>query len=208
MNYSQFGKEEGLSLDNPIPMKPLIDAIKIGILFFDEGCRVVLSNQSAISILQSRDWLWFSDKRLKTTCRQGDDIEKQVLHVIQDPQREPLKPLLLKGKEEDMLLLDFSALNSHDDNTLAVCLIVDPQKACSVDAQVLREVYGLTETEAKIAAMIADGLDYKAIASGRNVSIETIRTYTKSIFKKVGVNSRAGLVYQVHSSLAPLSVLL
>jgi len=198
-----------LAVHKSIPVKPLIDSLNVGILFFDQDCRIVLSNRAALATIQNREWLWLSDKRLKSTSNQIADIEKQILSVIQFPNANNHSPTIVRSQENtDYLLIDISSLNSDDDSTLAVCLIIDPKQKCPLDSTVLREMFSLTETEAQITSMIADGLDYKEIASGRQLSIETIRTYSKSIFKKTGVNSRAGLVCKVHSALSPLSLLM
>jgi len=205
----QSADTDNLAAYQSIPVKPLIDSLNIGILFFDQTCRIVLSNRAALTTIQNREWLWLSDKRLKSTGIQIANLEKQILNAIQFPKTNNHSPLFLRSQENtDYLLMDISSLNSDDDSTLAVCLIIDPKQKCSLDSTVLREMFNLTETEAQITSMIADGLDYKEIATGRKLSIETIRSYSKSIFKKAGVNSRAGLVCKVHSTLSPLSLLI
>ncbi|RXJ81248.1 LuxR C-terminal-related transcriptional regulator [Arcobacter sp. F2176] len=51
----------------------------------------------------------------------------------------------------------------------------------------------LTEKEKEIALMIADGLSNKEIAQKEKNALSTIKGHIKSIFEKVGVNSRLSL---------------
>jgi DNA-binding CsgD family transcriptional regulator len=67
----------------------------------------------------------------------------------------------------------------------------------SVDARPLQALFGLTATEADIAAKLASGQDIKAIASSRGVSPGTVRVQLKSVFSKLDVASQAQLVGKV-----------
>jgi len=61
----------------------------------------------------------------------------------------------------------------------------------SVD--VLKEVFGLTLTEAAVAVQCASGLRIKQVAEQRGVSRDTIHTQLVHIFAKVGVSSQTQL---------------
>jgi DNA-binding NarL/FixJ family response regulator len=87
-----------------------------------------------------------------------------------------------------------------------MCIVVDPDRNRAIDAELLKRLYPLTDAEAKIAAFLANGLDYTEIAEHRNVTVSTVRSYSKSIFKKLCVNSRAGVVRKVLAATIPLSL--
>lgn len=61
-------------------------------------------------------------------------------------------------------------------------------------------VYGLTEAEAAVAAMIAIGQSRETVAEQRRVSLATVRSQLKTIFAKLGVTREGELV----AKLAPL----
>ncbi len=52
----------------------------------------------------------------------------------------------------------------------------------------------LTQREAEVLAMIADGLTVAAIARRLFISTSTVKTHIKSVFEKLGVNERAAAV--------------
>jgi len=58
----------------------------------------------------------------------------------------------------------------------------------------LRELYGLTLMEAKVALRLAGGVSVPEVASSLRVAPSTVRTHTKSLYQKMGLHSQAELV--------------
>lgn len=58
----------------------------------------------------------------------------------------------------------------------------------------LMAAFGLTEREAEVACLKAEGLDFPAMSSLLGISQETARTYMKFCHEKIGVNRQAELV--------------
>lgn len=58
----------------------------------------------------------------------------------------------------------------------------------------LGELFGLTQAEAEIASLIADGFEIADIASRRKVVADTVRVQMKSIFRKLDINRQSDLV--------------
>ena len=52
---------------------------------------------------------------------------------------------------------------------------------------------GLTGQEARIACRVASGQNPKAVADEMNITLETCRSYLKSVFEKLGVSSQSQL---------------
>ena len=48
----------------------------------------------------------------------------------------------------------------------------------------------LSDRELEVVALVADGLKYQEIADKLVVSLNTIRTHSKNIYSKLGVDSR------------------
>jgi DNA-binding CsgD family transcriptional regulator len=57
----------------------------------------------------------------------------------------------------------------------------------------LRELYGLTMMEAKVALRLAGGVGIPDVASSLYVAPSTVRTHTKSLYQKMGLHSQAEL---------------
>lgn len=62
-----------------------------------------------------------------------------------------------------------------------------------VPAELLKQVLGFSTSEAEVAYLMADGLSAKEIAHARRVSITTIRTQIREVFRKAGVRRQADL---------------
>jgi len=53
---------------------------------------------------------------------------------------------------------------------------------------------GLSEREVQVLRLLADGQTSKEIACSLNLAVETVRTYRKTLMKKLQVNNVAGLI--------------
>jgi DNA-binding CsgD family transcriptional regulator len=74
-----------------------------------------------------------------------------------------------------------------------VAVVVEPAKSTDV-APIIIEAYALTTREREVVRAIARGASTPEIAAELFLSAHTVRDYIKSVFDKVGVNSRAELV--------------
>ena len=62
------------------------------------------------------------------------------------------------------------------------------------DADVLRQVFGLTPAKAALASLLAMGLTLHQAAGTLHVTRETVRSRLKTIFQKTGTHRQADLV--------------
>ena len=67
-------------------------------------------------------------------------------------------------------------------------------KNTETSSSIIRGLFDLTATEAKITSKISDGTTIDQIAEVMKVSKETVRTHLKNIFSKTGVNRQSQLV--------------
>lgn len=58
--------------------------------------------------------------------------------------------------------------------------------------------YGLTKREVEITLLISQGKQYKYIADDLFISLDTVKSHVKNIFKKVEVNDKTELVYKLN----------
>ena len=70
----------------------------------------------------------------------------------------------------------------------------DPECRQAIDVQVLRDWYGLTPAEARVAALLTGGLSVKEIVERLGVGANTVRTHLKSIFSKTDTRRQAELI--------------
>lgn len=62
------------------------------------------------------------------------------------------------------------------------------------DDKIKKTTSPLTKKEKKIVEALVDGLSYKMIADRLSISVETVRTHIKNIYKKLHVHSKAEVI--------------
>lgn len=87
-----------------------------------------------------------------------------------------------------------------------VTLMASPPGARSLDLSSLRTLFGLTDTEARIAQRMVQGESAEQIASAHGTSVHTVRTQIKQLLGKVGVNRQSELVAALVTSPASVAV--
>ena len=79
----------------------------------------------------------------------------------------------------------------------ALALLIERDRAAAplrTDLASLRSAYGLTEREANVAALLAEGLDINAIAARLGIRPNSARSYLKDVLQKTGATRQAELV--------------
>ncbi len=79
-------------------------------------------------------------------------------------------------------------------NATAFLFISDPAKRRTPSLDALKQLFGFSNSEAKLAHGLAQGLDIKEVAEIMEVTVQTARTYLKSLFEKTATNRQADLV--------------
>ncbi len=79
----------------------------------------------------------------------------------------------------------------------ALALLIERDRSPAVartDLSGLRTAFGLTEQEANVAALLADGLNMTAIGARLGIRTSTARSYLKDVLQKTGATRQAELV--------------
>ena len=107
-------------------------------------------------------------------------FEPRLLAVRTATRRYALEPLMPPaGSEAGGLIHVHRSRTTHDPDSIATR-------------------FGLTRREAEVALLIAAGQSNKSIAAELRLSPHTVRRHTESVFRKVGVTSRAALSARLH----------
>jgi len=78
---------------------------------------------------------------------------------------------------------------------LAVLICGEPDlPTLRLDPSIIREAFDLTDREADVAGLLAEGLGLTAIARSLNIGAGTVRTYLKGAFEKTATRRQAELV--------------
>lgn len=103
--------------------------------------------------------------------------------------------LVLEAGARRVILLG-RALNrrSQQDGATAMLMLGDPDRQHPLDPASLRQLFGLTPSEADVARLLAEGLRRNQIAARLGLSPTTIAFHLRNIFDKTGTHRQADLV--------------
>lgn len=91
------------------------------------------------------------------------------------------------------LVCHASRMTGADGAAGPIAVIIEPAPAADI-ASIIADAYELTTRELEITQLIARGLATGEIAEALVISPHTVRGHIKTVFQKVGVNSRGALV--------------
>ncbi|MBC3919110.1 hypothetical protein H8L32_16585 [Undibacterium sp. CY18W] len=86
------------------------------------------------------------------------------------------------------------SLSSTPARPMALVLVHDPELPFSSGTELLRQIYGLTNSEARIALLILHGASPAKAALQACVSVATVRSQLRSVFRKTGTTRQAELM--------------
>ena len=120
------------------------------------------------------------------TARGSDSLFDGVLPVSR---RSGLPPYLVMVTP--LAPATLSLWDTVDNGARVLVQIVDPAAKTARQAQHLGRMFGLTEAETRVAAMIGSGLTQPEIANLLGVSVNTVKTHTSRCFAKTDVRTQA-----------------
>jgi DNA-binding CsgD family transcriptional regulator len=126
----------------------------------------------------------------------GDSTMRCGLCIQRPVGRRPLTALVTALRDRDV--------PANGEAVVAV-FVTDPEDAPALDAQLLRDWYGLTPAEARLAALLASGLSLHEIVERLGIAANTARTHLKSIFAKTDTRRQGELIRLLLSSPALVS---
>jgi len=192
-----------------------LDTLAMGVVLVDREARISWANSSARRIIERGDGISAPDgcmrldthvesirlRRLIATVvdnrSAGDAASASAMPVARPSGREPID-----------LVVGPLQLAPGDDRTrglerpLAVLFISAPEDPVEAPAELLRRLFGLTLTEARVVERLVAGQAPRDIAESMAISVETCRVHLKNVFAKLDVDGQAPLVAKVLASPA------
>jgi DNA-binding CsgD family transcriptional regulator len=189
---------EGLALGDAALARLAMAAIAI------DGCGLATAaNTAAERLLAARDGIAIESGRLRASDPREDARLQRLLaealrateaigasggctSVTRSPGRRPLGlrvvPLPAAGRRLGV------------PSAAALVFVGESERGPHLEPEALRGLYGLTPAEARIASRLGTGIALSRIARELGVSLETVRTHRKHLFRKTGVRSQSELV--------------
>ena len=180
----------------------MLDALPNAIFALDRSGRVVFMNARAERLVGRRDGLGLEDGRLAcglpaeqlsldgligaALAKANGAVGGGWARLHRASGRRPYLALVSRLVGGDALVDEFQPE--------LLVIVSDPDEATVPDPQALRDIYALTEVEARVAAAIAGGHSIQSGAGALGISPETVRSHLKHIFRKTGVGRQQDLV--------------
>lgn len=135
--------------------------------------------------------------RLHLAMRGARDTQTAVGLRLDDEQGAPVRATILAGEGADPSVES----GASDANRLYLYVSRDGT-APNPQPELIAALFGLTVSESRLAAAMAQGLNLDEAASECGVTKSTARTYLKNIFSKTGATRQAELVRKILLSVA------
>lgn len=192
--------------DFPPEIRAQLDSHCPPLLMLDSLARVVFVSQQATALLQHMPWLHAEHhQRLGAS----DPIAEQELRNLQSCLRfadlacEPPQNLSVMLKDATdcerlrLVIRPCSARPARADEPFAprwAVRLEPPPEPVLISHQHLVQRYGLTCTEAALAAAITEGATPQEFAQRQQSSIATVRSQLRQVFQKLDTDSQMGVL--------------
>ncbi|WP_433754390.1 helix-turn-helix transcriptional regulator [Nocardia sp. CA-135398] len=180
----------------------VLDAHRHGLVIVSSCGEISYANPAALTILESRDGLGIgrrghlesSDARTAVGMRAMiDSAVREFGPYVGGRALVPRR----SGRSSYALLvlpLDPEVGCPEECPSAALVVIVDPDHEIPGGPKALRQLYGLTGAETRVAAAALRGEGLRSIAEELAVSANTVRTHLQHVFEKTGTHRQAELV--------------
>jgi len=180
-----------------------LDLVNIGVVVADVAGRLLLANQTAEQILETRDGITLSPRG---TLRASGACEAALSALLRQFGTPGLRAVEASGtvlavqrssgKRPLTLLVRPVEGSSQQDagGPRILIFILDPEFPVETAEAELRQLYGLTSTEASLANLLMEGKTLDDCCDVLGIRRSTARTHLQHLFEKVGVQRQSELV--------------
>ena len=184
----------------------LLDSARIGVVQLDRDGRVLAANGPALDILRRGDGLIDRDSVLDAWLpADRSRLQRLLARALPDLWGEAPgggSMTVQRASGRARLALHVSpvgdpAADFGGRRVAALVLMVDPARRPRIDARRVAVTLGLTPSEGRMAALLAEGLKVAEIAAATDWSEDYVRWLTKQAYRKLGASGQVELVRQV-----------
>lgn len=190
-----------------------INQFMLGTLILDRQGRIVASNRVARDTIEQHQALSNAGGVLTINDKAANrHLYEALAEIGKDAPGERSIPTTITVDPGDCQALGLMVRPVRPEDTLthpvhahAVVFISDPQGTPEVSVQTLKELFGFTGSEARVAAYLANGHTLNEAAEALSISINTAKSHARNIYEKTGVNKQTKFIQLVSNSVARVS---
>lgn len=179
----------------------------------DEDRRILFANHAAAAVFDGAADLGQTDGRLRLIDAQADRQLTLELHRLATAEHFTRTHVRLGAPgslPEHAAWLHLALLEPRQVMGLAfghqrcvLATLFSPRHLLDLDPYALAQMFSMTPTEARVAALLGQGLELPAIAGRLNIKLTTVRTHVRRVLQSLG-QSRITDAVRVLSQGAPL----
>ncbi len=184
----------------------LLENDRIGVVQLDRGGRVLAANAPALAILRQGDGLIDRDGALDAWLpADRSRLQRLLARALPDLWGEvPAggSMTVQRSSGRSRLALHVSPVGGGEADfgarrVAALVLAVDPARRARIQPARVSTMLGLSPSEGRMSALLAEGLKVREIAEATQWSEDYVRWLTKQVYRKLGVSGQVELVRQV-----------
>ncbi len=195
-----------------------INQFMLGTLILDRAGKIVASNRVARDTIEQYTALGVQKGCLVITDKHTNKQLYKALDNIEHSQADgspvphPPMPRTITVKLDSTRALGLMVRSVRPEDALAhpvrahaVVFISDSQGKREISADALKELFGFTGSESKVAAYLANGHTLNEAAQALSISVNTTKSHARNIYEKTGVNKQTKFIQLVSNSVARVS---
>ncbi len=191
-----------------------LDALSAAVFIVGPGRRLVFTNAAGEAVLSGENLLKSSSGQLQATrvsvhaSAFDDALDRAVKGDVAAGLTGIGVPLIgIDGERAAAYVLPIAGQDLRGALGLGHCAVFVARRGEQqpMAMEILRTVFDLTASEARIALMLTKGDGPQEIAEALNVTVDTIRSHLKHAYVKVGATSQTELCTIVNSVLPPIA---
>ena len=191
-----------------------MDRMLVGTVVFDESGLVLRANAVASAVLAEKDGIRLNQNRLHAEFAAEDrELQRLIKMALTESGAVPVVPQPMtvtrpSGRASLGVLVrpvPSGEWSEERHRPAAVAFIRDPERKWQLSLEMVRQLFGLTGSEAALALLLANGFTLDEAAVELGIRKNTIRAHLRSIFAKTGVRRQTTLIHLLLSSVASIS---
>ena len=186
----------------------LLDRSPSAVLLLDDQKRVLYANGLAATLHARNDGISLSGGGLALTRKQDDaKLQELVAQVLatRGSSAAAMRALRVQGRRPYAIfvarLTTSHSLASRPRPTLCI-VVTDPDAKRELPLDRLQAIFGLTESESRLAALLAAGEDLKSTARTLGITYGTARARLAEVFQKTETRRQGELINLLLTTLA------
>jgi DNA-binding CsgD family transcriptional regulator/PAS domain-containing protein len=194
--------------------RQVLDALSVAVLIVDGSGRLVYANALADAILSKGDFIAFQNGHVRARRGEGmpDYLQPAIARAAQGAGSLGISGIgvPLVGNEGErasayVLPLDGNDLRGEMSPGHAAIFIAQRKEQQPMAVEILRTIFGLTPSEAKVAYAMALGEAPGTVAEAQGTTVNAVRYHLKNAYSKVGVSDKTALAARVTALIPPIA---